>query len=165
MLCLATGTRCLAFATRPREHPYRKDIMKFVPHLALALALCSACLTDAAAQVASTSQPTVPGAPAQVAAPLTKGAFVLFEYDVKDPAVFKKVTNDTQASLRDFKGEFAMREKVQSLFGGAPTNLSVISFPSIADARAWLASPGRAGLQPERDKAATVRSYLVEKLD
>ncbi len=139
--------------------------MKLVPHLALALALCSACITEAAAQNTPITRPTAPGAPAQVAAPLTKGAFVLFEYDIKDPAVFKKVTGDTQASLRDFKGEFVMREKVESLFGGAPTNLSVISFPSIADARAWLASPGRAGLRSEREQAAAVRSYLVEKLD
>ena len=138
--------------------------MKLVPHLALALALCSACLTEAAAQV-PTSKPTAPGAPAQVAAPLNKGAFVLFEYDIKDPAVFKKVADDTQASLHDFKGELVMREKVESLFGGAPTNLSVISFPSISDARAWLASSARAGLQSERNKAAAVRSYLVEKLD
>ena len=104
-------------------------------------------------------------AQAQVAAPLNKGAFVLFEYDIKDPAAFTKVAADIRGSLHDFKGEFVMREKVESLFGGAPTNLSVISFPNVADARAWLASPGLTALRPERDKVAAVRSYLVEKLD
>ena len=144
--------------------------MKIAPHLALAVALLALPLASSAARAQSAAPapaaaPTASTAPAQVKAPLTKGAFVLYEYDIKDPAAFNKVATDIRASLRDFKGEFVMREKVESLFGGKASNLSVISFPGVADARAWLASPGLAGLRPERDKAAAVRSYLVEKLD
>lgn len=136
--------------------------MRIVPRLALAFALLAAPLASTAARAEAAAPPT---APSQVKAPLTKGAFVLFEYDIKDLAAFNKVAADIRGSLQDFKGEFVMREKVESLFGGAPTNLSVISFPTVADARAWVGSPGLTALRPERDKAASVRSYLVEKLD
>jgi uncharacterized protein (DUF1330 family) len=129
--------------------------MKISPRLGLVLALAFASL----------AAPAVHAQPAQVKAPLSKGAFVLFEFDVKDPATFKTLATEIRASLKDFKGEFVMREKVQSLFGGAPSNLSVISFPAVADARAWLASSVYTGLKADRDKAADVRSYLVEKLD
>lgn len=107
----------------------------------------------------------VPLAFAQVGAPINKGAFLLYEFDVKDPAAFKPLAAEIRASLKDFKGEFVMREKVESLFGGAPSNLSVISFPGVADARTWLASPIYTKLKADLDKAASVRSYLVEKLD
>ena len=127
-------------------------IMRTAQGFCLALALAVAPLAG-------------PVARAQIAAPLSKSAFVLFEYDIKDPSTFQKVAADIRNSLHDFKGEFVMREKVESLFGGAPTNLSVISFPAVTDARAWLASPGLNGLRAERDKAAAVRAYLVEKLD
>lgn len=92
-------------------------------------------------------------------------AFVLYEFDVKDPAAFKDYAPRVRATLKDFKGEFVMREKVTSLFGGTPSNLSVISFPSVADARKWLDSPELAKLKEGRDKIAAVRTYLVEKLD
>ena len=58
-----------------------------------------------------------------------------------------------------------MREKVDSLFGGTPSNLSVISFPTVEDAKAWLSSPEFVALKPERDKVADVRTFLVEKMD
>ncbi len=134
--------------------------MTIAKRLAFAILLAAAPLAVSGALAQSPAQ-----VPAQVGAPLTKGAFVLYEYDVKDPTVFTKVAADIRASLHDFKGEFVMRQKVESLFGGAPTNLSVISFPNVEDARKWLASPGLASLRPERDKAAAVRAYLVEKLD
>ncbi len=92
-------------------------------------------------------------------------AFVLLEFDVKDPAGFKELAPKVRATLKDYKGEFVMREKVDSLFGGKASNLSVISFPTVEDARKWLDSPEIGKLKPERDKIADVRTYLVEKLD
>ena len=92
-------------------------------------------------------------------------AFVLFEFDVKDKAGLPKVAAATRESSKHFKGEFVMREKVDSLFGGTPSNLSVISFPTVEDAKAWLSSPEFVALKPERDKVADVRTFLVEKMD
>ena len=92
-------------------------------------------------------------------------AFVLLEFDVKDAAAFKDYAPKVRATLKDYKGEFVMREKVDSLFGGKASNLSVISFPTVDDARKWLASPEIEKMKPERDKIADVRTYLVEKLD
>lgn len=92
-------------------------------------------------------------------------AFVLYEFDVKDPEAFKSYAPKVRASLKDYKGEFVMREKVASLFGGTPSNLSVISFPSVDDARKWLGSPELAKLNEARGKIADVRTYLVEKMD
>jgi uncharacterized protein (DUF1330 family) len=95
----------------------------------------------------------------------THQAFVLYEFEVHDPAGFKALAAKVRDSLKAFKGEFVMREKVSSIFGGTPSNLSVISFPSVEDARTWLASPELAALKAERDKVADVRTYLVEKLE
>lgn len=92
-------------------------------------------------------------------------AFVLLEFDVKDAAGFKELAPKVRATLKDYKGEFVMREKVDSLFGGKASNLSVVSFPTVEDARKWLDSPEIAKLKPERDKIADVRTYLVEKMD
>ena len=107
----------------------------------------------------------LPLAQAQKLAPPTHQAFVLYEFEVHDPTGFKVLAAKVRDSLKAFKGEFVMREKVSSIFGGTPSNLSVISFPSVDDARTWLASPGLAALRGERDKVADVRTYLVEKLD
>ena len=104
-------------------------------------------------------------AAAQKLAPPSHLAFVLYEFDVRDPDAFKLYAPKVRATLREYKGEFVMREKVASLFGGSPSNLSVISFPSVEDARKWLASDELAKLREERDKIASVRTYLVEKLD
>ena len=92
-------------------------------------------------------------------------AFVLLEFDVKDQAAFKDFAPKVRATLKDYKGEFVMREKVDSLFGGKASNLSVISFPTVEDAKKWLDSPEITKMKPERDKIADVRTYLVEKLD
>ena len=92
-------------------------------------------------------------------------AFVLLEFDVKDPAAFRELAPKVRATLKDYKGEFVMREKVDSLFGGKASNLSVVSFPTVEDAKKWLDSPEIAKIRPERDKIADVRTYLVEKMD
>ena len=104
-------------------------------------------------------------ASAQKVAPASDAAFVLYEYQVHDQAKFPALTAEVRDSLKDFKGEFVKREKVPSIFGGAPSTLSVISFPSAQDARNWLASPAVAALKVARNKVADVDTYLVEKLD
>ena len=130
--------------------------MKAALHLAIALVVLS---------VFAPSSPVVTGAVAQKLSSPSHLAFVLFEFEVHDPAAFKEYGPKVRATLKDYKGEFVMREKVASLFGGTPSNLSVVSFPSIEDARKWLASDELGKLRVERDKIASVRTYLVEKLD
>ncbi len=119
-----------------------------------ALALCLVAAATFAGPAAAQKMPTA-----------SHLAFVLYEFDVKDPAAFKDYAPKVRATLKDYKGEFVMREKVTSLFGGTPSNLSVISFPSVEDARKWLDSPELGKLKEGRDKVAAVRTYLVEKLD
>ena len=94
-----------------------------------------------------------------------KSAFILNEYDVHDPAAFKQFVEEVDASLKPFSGQSVLREKVVSPFGGVPASLVVITFPSVVEARAWLASPDYAKLKTDRDKAASARAYLVETLD
>ena len=130
--------------------------MKAAQRLAVALVVMGAL---------ASSLPFVRAADAQKLSSPTHLAFVLFEFEVRDPAAFKEYSPKVRATIKGFKGEFVMREKVASLFGGEPSNLSVVSFPSVEDARAWLASDELAKLRPERDKIASVRTYLVEKLD
>ena len=126
--------------------------MKTAVRFALALSLVTAATF------------VVPAAAQKMPAP-SRSAFVLYEYDVKDPAAFKELAPKVRASLNDYKGEFVMREKVDSLFGGKASNLSVVSFPTVEDARRWLASPELAKLNAARTSIADVRTYLVEKLD
>ena len=104
-------------------------------------------------------------APAQKVAPPGDVAFVLYEYQIRDPAKFPAFSAKVRDSLKDFKGELVKREKVPSIFGGGPSTLSVISFPSVRDARDWLASPAAVELKAARDKVADVDTYLVEKLE
>lgn len=145
-----------------------RTLVRFGP-LRLALALACAGSLGAAAASAETVKPHSPEpakpVPAQKLAPASHVAFVLFEFDVKTQEGFKELAAQVRDSAKTFKGEFIMRERVDSLFGGAPSNLSVISFPSVEDARTWLASPSFDKLKAERDRVAAVRTYLVEKLD
>ena len=127
--------------------------MKLAQHLGLALSLSLALGTTRSALAEI------------VPAPATKGAFILNEYEVHDAAALKAVTSQAVDLLKAFKGELVLREKLDPIFGGTSANLSVVSFPTIADARAWLASPGYAKFKAERAKTADVRAYLVEKLD
>ncbi len=131
--------------------------MKTAVRFAFALGL-------AASAALAASAPMTPAQAQKMPSP-SHSAFVLLEFDVKDPAAFKEFAPKVRATLKDYKGEFVMREKVDSLFGGKASNLSVISFPTVEDARKWLASPEIEKMKPERDKIADVRTYLVEKLD
>ena len=112
--------------------------------------------------------PLLAMAPVRADAPAAQPAhkaFVLIEYQVRDQPLFLKLRETVRDSLKSYKGDIVTREKVQPIFGGNPTNLSVISFPSIEAARTWLASKELAAIAPQRDKAAKVTTYLVEKLD
>lgn len=131
--------------------------MKTAVRFALALGLAASAAFVAGA-------PMMP-AVAQKMPTASHMAFVLYEFDVKDPTAFKEFAPKVRATLKDYKGEFVMREKVASLFGGTPSNLSVISFPSVEDARKWLDSAELGKLKEERAKIADVRTYLVEKMD
>ncbi len=104
-------------------------------------------------------------ASSQKLAPASHQAFVLFEFDVNKQEGFKAFAKQVRDSAKTFKGEFLMREKVDSLFGGVPSSLSVISFPSVEDAKTWLGSPAFDKLKAQRDTYADVRTYLVEKID
>ena len=131
--------------------------MKTAKRFAFALGLAASAAFVAPAQL-------LPALAQKMPTP-SHSAFVLLEFDVKDPVAFKEYAPKVRATLKDYKGEFVMREKVDSLFGGKASNLSVISFPTVDDARKWLASPEIEKMKPARDKIADVRTYLVEKLD
>ncbi len=111
-------------------------------------------------------QPVAIGtAAAQKVAPPGSRAFVLYEFEVHDPAGFKTLTSRLQDSLKTTKGELVMRDKVSSIFGGTPSNLSVISFPTVDDAKSWLASADVSQIKVDRDKVASIRTYLIEQLE
>lgn len=98
--------------------------------------------------------------------PAKSKVFVLIEYQVLDQPSFAKVRDQVRDTLKTHKGDVVAREKVNPIFGGNnPTNLSIVSFASVQDARAWLASKELAALAAQRDKAAKVTTYLVEQID
>ena len=109
--------------------------------------------------------PLVSPALAQKVAPAGSSAFVLYQFQVLDHDKFPALSAKVRDSLKDFKGEFLKREQMPSIFGGGPSTLSIISFPSAQDARGWLASPAVTELKAARQKVVDVDTYLVEKLD
>lgn len=93
-------------------------------------------------------------------------AFVLVQYEIHDRPQFLKLRDAMRQTLASYKGDLVSREKFDPIFGGGPAaNLSIISFPTITDARAWLASKAMTTLLPEARKTATMSTYVVEKVN
>ncbi len=132
---------------------------------AVSCGLAAGLLLAAPALLPGLPAPLVNSAFAQKVAPAGSGAFVLYQFQVLDHDKFPALSAKVRDSLKDFKGEFLEREKMPSIFGGGPSTLSVISFPSAQDARNWLASSAVTDLKAARQKVVDVDTYLVEKLD
>ena len=102
------------------------------------------------------------GAEAQTAK--SPPAFVVLEFNIKDPEGFKEYAQRAPATLAPHGGKFLVRPgKVVTLAGNAPTGpFAVLAFDSSEQAQKWASSPEYSALIPLRDKSADVRIFIVE---
>lgn len=100
------------------------------------------------------------------AQPKAGPVYLVAEFEVTDPAVFKKFGAATNPLVKAHGGEFLSRlNKVTPAAGDVPKNVTILSFPSLEKAQEYLASPDYKALVPDRDKSSKFRSYLVQSGD
>lgn len=89
--------------------------------------------------------------------------FLVVEFEVTDPVGWKTYVDAARANPSG--GIFLVRAaKGTSLAGEQPKTITIVQFPSVADAVAFDSSPHYAALKPIRDKSSKWRSYVVEGL-
>ena len=91
-------------------------------------------------------------------------AYVLVDVRIHDPAVYAEYRQLTPASIAAYGGRFVVRGgQVETLEGDwTPERIVVLEFPSVAQARAWWASPEYAPAKALRQRSATTQMILVE---
>ena len=64
---------------------------------------------------------------------------------------------------RDEPGREVIGEKIVAVLGDPPKRVGVTEFESLNKAEAWINSPERKALAPQREKAVKfIRQYIVE---
>lgn len=102
------------------------------------------------------------GATAFAQTPPASPAYLVAEFEVIDPAGWQKFAQATSAPVKEHGGEFlSRRNKVYPAAGDPPKEATIIRFPSLEKAQAYLASSEYKALIPNRDKSAKFRSFLV----
>ena len=91
-------------------------------------------------------------------------AYVVLEFDVKDPDRFKEYAGRAPATVEQHGGRFLVRPgETVSMKGDAPRGpFAVLAVDSVEAAQAWASSPEYAAIVPMRDEAADVRAFIVE---
>jgi uncharacterized protein (DUF1330 family) len=84
--------------------------------------------------------------------------------DITDPEGFKAIPPKSgPETLAPFGGRYIIRtQQVTPLDGTAPKRFVVIEFDSIANAKAWKASPSSMAVDAIRDKTTKSSQFLVE---
>ena len=91
-------------------------------------------------------------------------AYLVTETQVLDAAALPALTQKTQA-LRAAGGRtiISNRGKITAVMGTAPARFGVSEWETIEKAQAYVSSPERKALDPERDKAVKiVRQFIIE---
>jgi uncharacterized protein (DUF1330 family) len=92
--------------------------------------------------------------------------YLVAEFEITDPAGFKKFGEATNPIVKSYGGEFLSRlNKVTPAVGDPPKSVTIVSFPRLEKAQEYFASPEYKALVPNRDKSAKFRSYLVQSGD
>ena len=109
------------------------------------------------------SLPLLIAGAAALAQPNPPPVYLVAEFEVIDPAGFQKFGKATTSLVKAYGGEFlSRRNKVTSAVGDPPTNVTIVSFPSLEKALAYLESTEYKALAANRDKSSKFRSYLVQ---
>jgi uncharacterized protein (DUF1330 family) len=101
---------------------------------------------------------------AQAQATKAPPAYVVLEFNVKDPDGFKDYAQRAPATVSQHGGKFLVRPgKIVSFTGAAPKGpFAVLAFDTVEQAQKWASSPEYTAIVPLRDKSADVRAFVVE---
>jgi uncharacterized protein (DUF1330 family) len=92
-------------------------------------------------------------------------AYLVTESQILDAATLPALAQKTQAVLQAAGGRtiISNRGKITAVMGTAPARFGVSEWETIEKAQAYISSPERKALDPERDKAVKiVRQFIIE---
>jgi uncharacterized protein (DUF1330 family) len=89
--------------------------------------------------------------------------FFISESEVLDRSATDAWNTQIRQALKVAGGDLVVSEKVIAVLGDPPKRVGVTEFESLEKAQAWIASPERKAMAPQRDKALKfTRQYIVE---
>ena len=93
-------------------------------------------------------------------------AFVIADVDVHDSAGFDEYRSQVPATIAAYGGRYLVRGGAHGVLEGdwSPKRCVVLEFPSMAQLKAWYASPEYAPLLALRQRVAKTDLVMVEGL-
>ena len=89
--------------------------------------------------------------------------YFISESEVLDRAEVEAYNSQVQQAIKAAGGNLVVGEKIVAVLGDPPKRVGVTEFESLDKAQAWINSPERKALAPQREKAVKfVRQYVVE---
>jgi uncharacterized protein (DUF1330 family) len=89
--------------------------------------------------------------------------FFITESDIVDQGALGAYNEVVRPAVKAAGGDLIVSEKITSVIGAAPGRVGVSEWPSVEKVKAWLDSPERKAMAPQRDKAIKFsRQYIVE---
>ena len=89
--------------------------------------------------------------------------FFITESDIVDQGSLGAYNAVVRPAVKAAGGDLVVSEKITSVIGEAPKRVGVSEWASVEKVKAWLDSPERKALAPQRDKAIKFsRQYIVE---
>src|SRR3984893_9905921 len=89
--------------------------------------------------------------------------YFISESEVVDRGAVDAYNSRVQQAIKAAGGNLVIGEKIVAVLGDPPKRVGVTEFDSLDKAQAWIASPERKALEPQREKAVKfVRQYIVE---
>ena len=89
--------------------------------------------------------------------------FFITESDIVDQGSLGAYNAVVRPAVKAAGGDLVVSEKITSVIGEVPKRVGVSEWPSVEKVKAWLDSPERKAVAPQRDKAIKFsRQYIVE---
>jgi len=93
-------------------------------------------------------------------------AYLIFEVDVTDPALYKTYIEHGGALLKSFGGRYLARGEKTDVFAGEPPKrvVGIIAFENMEKVQTFRDSAAYKEIAPIRDKSSKFRGFIVEGL-
>jgi uncharacterized protein (DUF1330 family) len=89
--------------------------------------------------------------------------FMISESEIVDKANVAAYEAKLLPAMKAAGGDITLSTNVVPILGNAPQRVGITEYDSVEKAQAWVKSPERQALAPEREKAIKiVRQYIVE---
>jgi len=93
-------------------------------------------------------------------------AYVINDMEITDPAAFEQYKKMSPATVAKYGGRFLSRGGATETLEGSwsPKRLVILEFPSVAEAKAWAASPEYAPAKAIRQRASPPSQFAKTRL-